>query len=162
MRCLETNSHGQLDHHRFLENPMKNTLLSLTVALIFMASPIANAFEVTGESFPAEFEVTSLTSTPAGSVLTAEGDIADYGRVFLTYNLEGVHGLSDLGHFSGQIRAVTREGVLYGTLNGVYRMKEGKMHVHTFDTHSNGDIVMAIGTIDVIEGKASFTVYPES
>ena len=67
---------------------MKNTLLSLTVALIFMASPIANAFEVTGESFPAEFEVTSLTSTPAGSVLTAEGDIADYGRVFLTYNLE--------------------------------------------------------------------------
>ena len=50
---------------------------------------------------------------------------------------------------------------MYGTLNGVYRMKEGKMHIHTFDTHSNGDIVMAIGTIDLIEGKASFTVYPE-
>ena len=44
---------------------------------------------------------------------------------------------------------------MYGTLNGVYRMKEGKMHIHTFDTHSNGDIVMAIGTIDLIEGKAS-------
>ena len=26
------------------------------------------------------------------------------------------------------------------------------MHIHTFDTHSNGDIVMAIGTIDIIEG----------
>ena len=45
---------------------------------------------------------------------------------------------------------------------GAYRMKEGKMHVHTFDTHSNGDMVMAIGSIDIIEGKASFTVYPES
>ena len=29
---------------------------------------------------------------------------------------------------------------MYGTLNGVYRMKEGKMHIYTFDTHSNGDI----------------------
>tara|TARA_A100001388_G_C28451031_1_gene348659 strand:- start:90 stop:515 length:426 start_codon:yes stop_codon:yes gene_type:complete len=141
---------------------MRNILLSLTSAFILMLSPVTHAFEVNGESFPAEFEVASVTSTATGSVLTAEGDIADYGRVFLTYNLEGVHGLSDLGHFSGQIRAVTREGVMYGTLNGVYRMKEGKMHIHTFDTHSNGDIVMAIGTIDLIEGKASFTVYPES
>ena len=141
---------------------MKNVLRLIISALIFTMSPIADAFEVTGVSFPAEFEVTSLTSNSTGSVLTAEGDIAGYGRVFLTYDLQGVHGLSDLGHFSGQIRAVTREGVMYGTLNGVYRMKEGKMHVHTFDTHSNGDIVMAIGTIDVIEGKASFTVYPES
>ena len=78
---------------------MKNTLLSLISALILILSPITAAFEVSGESFPAEFEVTSLTSTSTGSVLTAEGDIADYGRVFLTYNLEGVHGLSDLGHF---------------------------------------------------------------
>ena len=51
---------------------------------------------------------------------------------------------------------------MYGTLNWVYRMKEGKMHVHKFDTHSNGDMVMAIGSINLIEGKASFTVYPES
>ena len=51
---------------------------------------------------------------------------------------------------------------MHGTLNGVYRLKEGKMHTHTFDTHSNGDIVMAIGTIDIIEGKAPFTVYSES
>ena len=56
---------------------MKNNLLSLVCALIFAMSPRADAFEVTGESFPAEFKVTSLTSSSAGSVLTAEGDIAD-------------------------------------------------------------------------------------
>ena len=61
---------------------MKNVLHILVSALIFTMSPIADAFEVTGESFPAEFEVTSLTSNSTGSVLTAEGDIADYGRVF--------------------------------------------------------------------------------
>ena len=143
----------------FLEKPIRHILLSLTSAFILMLTPVTHAIDVTGDSFPAEFEVTSVTSTATGFVLTAEGAIADYGRVFLTYNLEGVHGLSDLGHFSGQIRAVTREGVMYGTLNGVYRMSEGKKHIHTFDTHSNGDIVMAI---DIIEGKASFTVYPES
>ncbi len=146
----------------FFEKPMRHILLSLSSAFILILTPISHAFEVTGESFPAEFEVTSVTSTATGSVRTAEGDIADYGRVFLTYNLEGVHGLSDLGHFSGQIRAVTRQGVMYSTLNGVHRLKEGKMHIHTFDTHSKGDIVMAIGTIDIIEGQASFTVYPES
>ena len=86
---------------------MRHILLSLTSAFILMLTPVTHAFEVTGESFPAEFEVTSVTSSATGSVMTADGDIAYYGRVFLTYNLEGVHGLSDLGHFSGQIRAVT-------------------------------------------------------
>ena len=51
---------------------------------------------------------------------------------------------------------------MFGTLNGVYRMKEGKMHIHTFDNHSNGAIVLAIGTIEIIEGKGFFTVYPGS
>ena len=118
-------------------------------------------FEVSGDSFSAEFNVTSVTSDKSGSVLTADGDIDGYGRVFLTYYFEGVHGLTDLGHFTGQIRSVTADGVLYGTLNGVYRMKSGKMHIHTFDTHSNGDIVMAIGAIDLVAGKGTFTVYPE-
>ena len=59
-------------------------------------------------------------------MLTAEGDIDGYGRVFLTYNFEGVHGLTDLGHFTGQIRSVTADGIMFGTLNGVYRMKSGK------------------------------------
>ena len=27
------------------------------------------------------------------------------------------------------------------------------MHIHTFDTHSNGDIVMAIGSIDLVAGR---------
>ena len=71
---------------------MRHILLSLSSAFILILTPISHALEVTGESFPAEFEVTSVTSTATGSVLTAEGDIADYGRVFLTYNLEGVHG----------------------------------------------------------------------
>ena len=129
--------------------------------LLLVFSHSSSAFEVSGDSFLAEFDVTSVTSDESGSVLTAEGDIDGYGRVFLTYYFEGVHGLTDLGHFTGQIRSVTSDGVMYGTLNGVYRMKSGKMHIHTFDTHSNGDIVMAIGSIDLVAGKGSFTVYPE-
>ena len=140
---------------------MRRLISCATLILLFLASHTVSAFEVTGESFQAEFDVTSVTSTKSGSVLTAEGDIEGYGRVFLTYNFEGVHGLSDLGHFTGQIRSVTADGVMYGTLNGVYRMKSGKMLIHTFDTHSNGDIVMAIGSIDLVAGKGAFTVYPE-
>ena len=139
---------------------MKKIIQIAAILAIFIASASAAAFQVTGDSFPAEFNVTSMQSSETGSILTAEGDIDGYGRVYLTYNLKSAHGLGDLGHFSGQIRSVTKEGVMFGTLNGVYRVKEGKLHVHTFDTHSNGDIVMAIGTIDAIEGKGTFTVYP--
>jgi len=140
---------------------MKQSILSGVIILFLAFSHSSSAFEVSGDSFLAEFDVTSVTSDKSGSVLTAEGDIDGYGRVFLTYYFEGVHGLTDLGHFTGQIRSVTADGVMYGTLNGVYRMKSGKMHIHTFDTHSNGDIVMAIGAIDLVAGKGNFTVYPE-
>jgi len=81
---------------------MRHILLSLTSAFIFILTPVTHAFEVTGESFPAEFEVTSVTSTATGSVLTAEGDIADYGRVFLTYNLEVSTGYLILAIFRGR------------------------------------------------------------
>ena len=76
---------------------MKRLISFATLILLFLASHTVTAFEVTGESFQAEFDVTSVTSTKSGSVLTAEGDIEGYGRVFLTYNFEGVHGLGDLG-----------------------------------------------------------------
>ena len=55
----------------FLEKPMRHILLSLSSAFILIQTPISHALEVTGESFPAEFEVTSVTSTATGSVLTA-------------------------------------------------------------------------------------------
>ena len=139
---------------------MKKIILLAASLYILIGAAGAFAFDVSGDSFLAEFEVTSMQSTESGSILTTEGDIDGYGRVYLTYNLKAVHGLTDLGQFSGQIRAVTKDGVMFGTLNGVYRMKEGNLHIHTFDTHSNGDIVMAIGTIDAIEGKGTFTVYP--
>ena len=36
---------------------------------------------------------------------------------------------------------------------------EGRQDAYLWvDTHSNGDIVMAIGTIDIIEGKTSYGV----
>ena len=43
-------------------------LLSLALLTFFLTtSPFASAFEVSGESFPAEFEVTSVTSNKSVS-----------------------------------------------------------------------------------------------
>ena len=64
---------------------MKQWLLSAAATLILSLSHSSSAFEVSGDSFLAEFDVTSVTSDKSGSVLTAEGDIDGYGRVFLTY-----------------------------------------------------------------------------
>ena len=46
--------------------------LCIALGLLFTALA-AQAFEPTGESFPASFKMTSWTSSAAGSSLTAEG-----------------------------------------------------------------------------------------
>ena len=54
---------------------MKQWLSSAAITLVLAFSHSSSAFEVSGDSFLAEFDVTSVTSDRSGSLLTAEGDI---------------------------------------------------------------------------------------
>ena len=65
---------------------MLKKLLQLSVAitmLVIMNTSVA--FEVSGESFPADFEMTSWSSTSDSSSLTAEGIVGEAGS-FLKVN----------------------------------------------------------------------------
>lgn len=43
---------------------------------------------------------------------------------------------------------------------GGWRGEGSKMEIYTYDTHSNGDVLMALGEMDLVAGTAKFTVFP--
>ena len=69
---------------------MLKKLLQLSVAITMLAIMNTSfAFEVSGESFPADFEMTSWSSTSDSSSMTAEGVVGEgYGKVYLSYEFK--------------------------------------------------------------------------
>ena len=50
------------------------------------------SFDVSGESFPANFQMTSWTAGEGKSTITSEGVVGEgYGKVYLTHNLSLIH-----------------------------------------------------------------------
>lgn len=120
------------------------------------------AFEPTGDSFPASFDMTSWTSTREGSSLTAEGVVGEgYGKVYLSYDFLSNTADRTQGSFSGNLRSINQDGVMIAaTLQGIWK-REGKMvMMYTLDSFSNGDMIYAEGIIDLIEGTLNFTAFP--
>lgn len=139
---------------------MTKMIQILSAIFLLSANGMLHAFEVSGDSFPANFTITSLQSSDTGSIMTTQGDVDDYGKVYLTYHFKNTHGIESLGNFTGQIRVASPDGILRGTMQGVWRGDGGKMKIYTYDTHSNGDVIMALGEMDLLAGTAKFTVFP--
>ncbi len=140
---------------------LKNVALSLAMLVSVFAAPL-HAFEVSGESFPAEFNITSWTSDINGIALTAEGDVGEgYGKVYLSYDFVSSSADKNQGDFSGDIRTINNDGVMVaGTLQGIWK-RDGKMvTMYTLDQFSNGDMIYAKGDVDLVKGTMSFTAYP--
>ncbi len=139
----------------------KNIAISFAMLVCAFAAPL-HAFEVSGESFPAEFNITSWTSHINGIALTAEGDVGEgYGKVYLSYDFVSSSADKNQGDFSGDIRTINNDGVMVaGTLQGIWK-RDGKMvTMYTLDQFSNGDMIYAKGDVDLVKGTMSFTAYP--
>ena len=140
---------------------LKNIAISFAMLVCAFAAPL-HAFEVSGESFPAEFNITSWTSHINGIALTAEGDVGEgYGKVYLSYDFVSSSADKNQGHFSGDIRTINNDGVMVaGTLQGIWK-RDGKLvTMYTLDQFSNGDMIYAKGNVDLVKGTMSFTAYP--
>ena len=65
---------------------MNKTILGIAASIFLMAQG-AFAFEVKGESFPANFNITSWTAGNGESTITSEGVVGEgYGKVYLTHH----------------------------------------------------------------------------
>ena len=132
----------------------------LLAAVVAFSTGNSLAFEISGDSFDANFEITSVVIGEEGSTITSAGTAGDYGKVYLTHNLKSQTGSRDSGTFSGQARAIDAKGVLEAaTVQGVWR-REGKIiTMYSLDDVSNGLIHLAEGTMDLVSGKLQFKVY---
>lgn len=139
---------------------MKTFFTSIVLAFLTIATSV-NAFEVEGESFIAKFEVTSMTSSEGMSVMTSEGSVDGYGKVYLTHELTANMGSMNSGSMKGQARTMDVDGnYVAASLQGVWRRTGKELEIISIDNLSNGTRNFAMGTYDVVTGKGQFDVYP--
>ena len=140
----------------------KRIVLVVLAALISLTSQGVIAYEVSGESFPANFKITSWTAEDGKSTITSEGVVGEgYGKVYLThtFNVNSDDGMS--GVMVGQARTVNQDGELqFASLQGVWS-RDGKIvSIRSFDSLNNGVLNHAQGRVDLFEGTLSFKVFP--
>ncbi len=139
---------------------MKTFFTSIVLAFLSISTSV-NAFEVEGESFIAKFEVTSMTSSEGMSVMTSEGSVDGYGKVYLTHELTANMGSMNSGSMKGQARTMDVDGnYVAASLQGVWRRTGKELEIISIDNLSNGTRNFAMGTYDVVTGKGQFDVYP--
>jgi hypothetical protein len=137
------------------------TFFASTVLAFLTISTSVNAFEVEGESFIAKFEVTSMTSSEGMSVMTSEGSVDGYGKVYLTHELTANMGSMNSGSMKGQARTMDVDGnYVAASLQGVWRRTGKELEIISIDNLSNGTRNFAMGTYDVVTGEGQFDVYP--
>ena len=120
------------------------------------------AFEVSGDSFPADFKMTSWSSTADSSSLTAEGIVGEgYGKVYLSYEFKSNSTDRNKGNFNGSLRSINNDGVMVAaSLQGICK-RDGKIvTMYTLDSFSNGDMIYAKGLVDLVESTMKFTAFP--
>lgn len=142
---------------------MLKNFLQLLVAITMLAiTSTSFAFEVSGESFSADFEMTSWSSTSDSSSLTAEGIVGQgYGKVYLSYEFESNSTDRNKGNFNGSLRSINNDGVMVAaSLQGIWK-RDGKIvTMYTLDSFSNGDMIYAKGLLDLVESTIKFTAFP--
>jgi hypothetical protein len=137
-------------------------VLGALTALFFLTSQNVLSFDVQGESFLANFNMTSWTAGNGQSTITSEGVVEEgYGKVYLTHHFTVSSDDGKSGEFTGQVRTISSEGELQsGSLQGSWA-REGKIvTMYSFDTINNGVINHAQGTIDLVAGTLKFKVFP--
>ena len=140
----------------------KSITFVVLTALFSLTSYSVLAYEVSGESFPANFNITSWTAEDGKSTITSEGVVGEgYGKVYLThtFNVNSDDGMS--GDMVGQARTINQDGELqFASLQGVWS-RDGKIvSIHSFDSLNNGVLNLAQGRVDLFEGTLSFKVFP--
>ena len=142
---------------------IKNKIVIGAFASLFVVmSQNAFAFDVSGESFPANFQMTSWTAGDGKSTITSEGVVGEgYGKVYLTHNFTVGSDDGMSGEFTGQARTINKDGELqYASLQGSWIREGTIVTMYSFDTLNNGVINHAQGKVDLFAGTLKFEVFP--
>ena len=127
------------------------TKSSLALGILLFGVSSVFGFQVSGESFDANFKISSWTATKSGSVITSEGIVGEgYGKVYLTHTFSSNNPEGSSGDFVGQARTINKDGEMrFASLQGIWERDGTIVTMYTLDGVTNGVMNYAKGKVDL-------------
>ena len=141
---------------------LKNLKLSIILGIVLFGVSSIFGFKVEGESFEANFKISSWTASKDGSVITSEGIVGEgYGKVYLTHTFSSNNAEGSSGDFAGQARTINKDGEMrFASLQGVWKREGTIVKMYSLDGVTNGVMNYVQGQVDLFAGTLSFDVFP--
>ena len=137
---------------------MKNIFLVLVFGVF--ASDIY-ALDIKGDAYDFTGNITSITLTDEGGVINVVGETGEYGKVWLTYNLNLDNPATpNQGSFTGRAVAIDDNGNRNSaTRQGVWERKGNMMHFKSLDDVSDGNQYLCITSANLSDDSLTMKFY---
>jgi hypothetical protein len=138
---------------------MKNIFLTLILGVFSLNS---YALDINGEPYEFTGSVSTITLTDDGGVINVVGETGQYGKVWLTYNLNQDNPATpNQGSFTGRAVAIDGDGNRNSaTRQGVWERKGKMMHFRSLDDVSDGNQFLCITSVNLIDDSLEMKFYP--
>ena len=138
----------------------KKILVFTFLILFLFAFNNINAFEISKNPAEGNFELTSWKAGKGYSVITSQGMVEGYGKVYLTHKFKANSSEALTGDFVGAARAITKDGnMAFASLQGVWKREGTELTIHTLDSLVDGTANYAKGKFDLYNGTLTFDVF---
>ena len=129
---------------------MKNIFLTLILGVFSLNS---FALDINGEPYEFTGSVSTITLTDDGGVINVVGETGQYGKVWLTYNLNLDNPATpNQGSFTGRAVAIDGDGNRNSaTRQCVWERKGKMMHFKSLDDVSDGNQFLCITSVNLID-----------
>jgi hypothetical protein len=137
---------------------MKNIFLALVFG-VFASNTYA--LDIKGDSYDFTGNITSITLTDEGGVINVVGETGEYGKVWLTYNLNLDNPATpNQGSFTGRAVAIDDNGNRNSaTRQGVWERKGNMMHFKSLDDVSDGNQYLCITSANLSDDSLTMKFY---
>ena len=137
---------------------MKNIFLVLVFGVF--ASDIY-ALDIKGDAYDFTGNITSITLTDQGGVINVVGETGEYGKVWLTYNLNLDNPATpNQGSFTGRAVAIDDNGNRNSaSRQGVWERKGNMMHFKSLDDVSDGNQYLCITSANLTDDSLTMKFY---
>ena len=137
---------------------MKNKILAITLGVFSLNS---FALDINGEPYEFTGSVSTITLTDDGGVINVVGETGQYGKVWLTYNLNLDNPATpNQGSFTGRAVAIDGDGNRNSaTRQGVWERKGKMMHFKSLDDVSDGNQFLCITSVNLIDDSLEMKFY---
>ena len=137
---------------------MKNIFLTLAFS-VFSLNTLA--LDINGEPYEFTGSISTITLTDNGGVINAVGKTGQYGKVWLTYNLNLDNPATpNQGSFSGRAVGIDGDGNRNSaTRQGVWERKGKMMHFKSLYDVSYGNQYLCITSVNLIDDSLEMKFY---